>query len=244
MVPSGETELVYPSFGGHQTEGDKQIHRVPVESFLMDRHAVSNADFAGFVAADGYSKMEYWPDELGHHVLQFVDQTRHAGPKYWTKGAPPRDQMNHPVVGISFYEAAAYACWAGKRLPTSAEWQHAGTWSASADATMRYPWGNSFDPTFANTWQAGIGQPVPVDQYYEGSTPNGIFQLIGNVWEWVDERFEIEETRFDDFGEIRGSAFNTYLECQTTCQFRTGKHLMSRDLNTGFRCCLSINPQA
>lgn len=221
-----------------------------VQSLYLDRECVTNADFARFVASDGYSDPQYWPEEVLPNVLQFVDSSGHPGPKYWADGGHPPAQADHPVVGICWYEANAYATWVGKRLPSTEEWQRAGTWpkGQSGNGTeQRYPWGHGFDPSKANLWASGCGDTVPVSHFREGNTPNGVRQLIGNVWEWVDAQFfpnaeegvsvMLEET----MAEIRGGAFDTYFHSQATCQFRTGQSLLFRGPNVGFRCCISAN---
>nr|NIO39097.1 SUMF1/EgtB/PvdO family nonheme iron enzyme [Burkholderiales bacterium] len=99
----------------------------------------------------------------------------------------------------------------------------------------------------ANTWGAGKSTTVPVDSYYQGCTPNGIYQLIGNTWEWVAARFsfagagEYQVGANDEFGEIRGGAFDTYFDTQSTLGFRTGHPLKYRGPNVGFRCCIPID---
>ncbi|GAB4154523.1 MAG: hypothetical protein Tsb009_31170 [Planctomycetaceae bacterium] len=218
------------------------------QPFYIDRFAVTNADFAHFVNSGAYTEMEYWPKEIWSNVLQFVDSTGYPGPRFWVNGRPPRNKEKHPVVGICWYEAKAYADWCGKRLLTSSEWERAGSWPSGMDGRsekVRYPWGNSFDPARANTWIGGPGETVPVDEYYEGCTPNGVYQLVGNVWEWVSTPytcrtgqggFTVEITQ--PMAEIRGGAFDTYFETQATCQFRTGQPVLYRGPNVGFRCCV------
>lgn len=220
-------------------------------SFYLDRCAVTNADYARFVADGGYSQTDLWPREVWPKLLQFVDSTGQPGPRFWSGGKPPRKKERHPVVGICWFEANAYARWAGKRLPTGAEWEQASSWCSGKDgrgSRVKYPWGNSFDPARANTWSAGPGDTVPVDDYYDGTTPNGIFQLVGNVWEWVASAYECQ---MGDSGyrilmeqpmaEIRGGAYDTYFESQATCAFRTGQPFLYRGRNVGFRCCVSAD---
>ncbi len=253
LVPGGEvclvSDTVIATHGGLELTANSD-ELVSVESIYLDRDCVTNADYSKFVQAGGYGDPQLWPENVLPNVLQFVDASGHPAPKHWTHCNPPADQLDHPVVGICWYEANAYATWAGKRLPSTEEWQRAGTWPKghSGDGTeMRYPWGNAFDPSKANTWPSRRGKTVAVDQYGAGNTPNGVRQLIGNVWEWTDAQFypKAEEgvsVMLDEtMAEIRGGAFDTYFHSQATCQFRTGQPLLFRGSNVGFRCCVSGN---
>ena len=251
FVPPGETSLVVPTIAGSDVRGAEtppHTRRVRVRAVYLDRGAVTNRDFARFVAAGGYRQSEYWPSQILPQVLRFVDRQGRAGPRFWSDGRPPADKLDHPVVGVSWYEANAYARWVGKRLPTPAEWQQAGCWSDVEGPERRYPWGNAFAPERANTWLGGRGDTVPVNEYYAGCTPNGIYQLIGNVWEWVAALFECQcipdgsQVFFEQpMGEIRGGAFDTYFETQASCLFRSGQPLLFRGANVGFRCCIGAD---
>ncbi|TWT88060.1 formylglycine-generating enzyme family protein [Stieleria varia] len=217
-----------------------------VAAFYLDRTPVTNADYAKFVDAGGYDDYQLWPEHILEALLQFVDATGQPGPANWAQGKPAVEKRNHPVVGICWYEANAYAQWSGKRLPTSAEWQRAGTWGKSpGDSTSesQYPWGNSFDPAKANTWAAGRNATAPVTEFAAGSTPNGVRQLIGNVWEWMNTQYVLQVTEdvtvhFDEpMAEVRGGAFDSYFHSQATCKTRSGQPLSARRHNIGFRCC-------
>jgi len=220
---------------------------VRVSSLYIDRDCVTNDDFAKFVESDGYGNPHYWPEEVLPNVLQFTDRTGHPGPHFWSKGIPPASKHDHPVVGVCWYEANAYATWVGKRLPSPEEWQRAGTWSQGSTvdgSEQRYPWGNSFDPSKANLWASGAGDTVPVQAFASGKTPNGVRQLVGNVWEWVNASFSPQSGSSASMmvdqamAEIRGGAFDTYFHSQATSQFRTGQSLLFRGPNVGFRCCV------
>lgn len=245
LVPAGTTELKATGFEAPQLHlaGDLSAfsQEVFVDSLYIDRFAVTNHEYLEFVKSGGYDQMEFWPQDIWPNVLQFVDKTGLPGPKYWSQGRPAKNRMTHPVVGVCWYEASAFARWAGKQLPATAQWQWAATWgsiSESAQTHYKYPWGNTFHPKKANIWHTGPVDTVPVDQFYEGATSNGIFQLSGNVWEWINTRFMHHDEELPCFAEVRGGAFDSYFESQTTVEFRSGFPLLQRSPNIGFRCCV------
>ena len=222
---------------------------VAVDSFFIDRDCITNADFARFVQAGGYELPQYWPQDVLPLVLQFVDRTGHTGPRFWSDGKPLVDKAEHPVVGICWYEANAFARWIGKRLPTGAEWQRAGTWPQchGGGSEQRYPWGNAFERSHANIWSHERCDTIVVNALDEGNTPNGVRQLIGNVWEWIDTQYHparegsVKVILPEAMAEVRGGAFDTYFASQASCQFRTGQPILDRPNNVGFRCCVSPN---
>ncbi|QDT08168.1 formylglycine-generating enzyme family protein [Planctomycetes bacterium K23_9] len=253
LVPGGDVRLTSDTIvstpSGFETVTDP-ANVVSVQSLYLDRDCVTNGDYLRFVQAGGYVTADYWPEDVLPNVLHFLDSTGSHGPKYWVNGKPDAAKLDHPVVGLSWYEANAYAAWIGKRLPTSEEWQRAGTWPeahAGGGTELRYPWGNAFDPSKANTWAGGIGETVSVRSYETGNTPNGVRQLVGNVWEWVDVLFHPQTEQGvsvlldQTMAEIRGGSFDTYFHSQATCQFRTGQPLLFRGANIGFRCCVSAS---
>src|SRR5206468_75083 len=136
--------------------------------------------------------LEVWPRDVWAGLMRFVDRTGRPGPRGWSDGGFPAAAADHPVTGVCWYEALAYARWAGKRLPTAAEWQKAAGWPEplGGGRCRRYPWGDLFAEGRANLWAGGSGAPAAVTAYREGSTPNGIRQLAGNVWEWLDDPLE------------------------------------------------------
>jgi iron(II)-dependent oxidoreductase len=214
------------------------------EAFFIDRYAVTNSRFQRFVDADAYRDESFWPAEVQPSVFQFVDSSGAPGPAPWKDGTYDPAKRDHPVVGISWHEANAFANWTGKTLPTASQWQRAGTWW---NADVRYTWGSSYEQGRANIFATGIGDTVSVSDYSDSATPNGIVQLVGNVWEWVDGCFaEVEfEGRMieieEPLGEIRGGAYDSYFPTQANCIFRSGQALMSRTHNVGFRCAASAH---
>jgi iron(II)-dependent oxidoreductase len=221
-----------------------------VGGFCLDRHAVSNRQFQRFVQAGGYESLEIWPQEVWPSVSRFTDRMGRPGPRDWEDGKFPAGLADHPVVGICWYEAVAFASWVGKRLPTAAEWQKAGGWPEqfSGGDCNRYPWGDLFDPERTNLLPSKIGRPVRVDAFPNGATPNGIFQMTGNVWEWLDDPLETipctDGETFDPWKPMRrimGGAFNTYFPSEATCRFITGQGQLDRLDNIGFRCAVSLD---
>jgi gamma-glutamyl hercynylcysteine S-oxide synthase len=224
---------------------------VPTEvaPYYLDRFAVTNRQFQRFVKAGGYDNMENWPQEVWPSLMRFTDRTGHPGPRHWENGKFPSAKGEHPVVGVCWFEAVAYARWAGKRLATAAEWQKAGGWpeQISGGSCNRYPWGDIFDPRRANLFPAGCGGTVPVREYATGTTPNGVFQMSGNVWEWLNDPLVSvpcdSQSTLEAWMPLRriiGGAFDTYFPAEATCQYVTGQPELDRRDNIGFRCSVSV----
>jgi iron(II)-dependent oxidoreductase len=217
LVPEGFVSIPKSINDGPGCEEDD----VDTNPYLLARCAVSNAEFQMFVDSGGYEMLDLWPEDVWAHIIGFTDLTGNSGPCFWRSGRHDHRRAEHPVVGISFHEAAAYCRWAGYRLPTEAEWQMAATWRIRSvdNSARRYPWGDGLEIEFCNIWSSGIAGTVPVTSHEGGAAPNGVVQLIGNTWEWVDDDFECcDEEGNDIVGEtllkcIRGGAYDTYLPC-------------------------------
>ena len=263
LVPTGEVGIDLADFGDFApTNPTEEVHHavVRVDSLYMDRYPVTNEQFQAFVDAGGYEQSSIWHPEILPAVLDFVDKTGMPGPRYWENGRYPPGKAKHPVTGVSWYEASAYARWVGKRLPTDAEWVKAASWPVAVGNTTRrqrrYPWGQSMDRERANLWSAACGGTVSVEEFPEGVSVGGVYQLIGNVWEWTLGDFDAasddvppEEHEQGTLKNIRGGAFDTYFENQATCQFTSGEAPLSRKHNIGFRCVLgtcdlAVDPSA
>ncbi len=161
----------------------------PMPAFLIDKHEVTNSEFFAFVSAGGYRDKQFWPDKLliggvsspwESAVKSFIDKTGIQCPRFWSGGKYPEGKENHPVTGISWYEALAYARWAGKDLPTWGQW-----WMAANGGTERlYPWG---DDALTPHLRANFGYvgTAPVESYPLGVSPLGCYDMAGNVREWL-----------------------------------------------------------
>jgi formylglycine-generating enzyme required for sulfatase activity len=151
-------------------ENEAPEHAVTVSDFRLDRHEVTNARFSEFVAAHP----EWGPGQVPPHL--------HNGRylEHWKDGQPSPDQVEHPVVFVTWHAAQAYCTWAGGRLPTEAEWEYA----ARAGGNAEFPWGDEpLTPDRVNAAASGHGGTRPVGSY--PPNPLGLYDLAGNVWEFL-----------------------------------------------------------
>ena len=161
-----------------------------VESpFLIDRHEVTNAEYLAFMAAGGYREPAYWPETLvidgesmawSAAVARLVDDTGIQAPRGWSGGIHPEGKAAHPVVGVTWYEAVAYLRWAGKELPTMAQWRRA----ALGDDSRLFPWGSAQDDIERRA-NFSLLDTRPVGSYPAGLSPFGVADMAGNVREWL-----------------------------------------------------------
>ncbi len=257
LIPAGEM-LVAASGSKVRVTSDQSNHaakrpqRVWIDAVYIDRFAVSNRQYHQFVVSGGYAEHSLWDPEIWQMLSEFVDETGALGPRFWKNGKYERGWENHPVTGVNWFEASAYACWVGKRLPSDAEWIKAGAWPVTLpDGTQSertFPWGDAMDRNRANLWRSGPGFTAPVEAFVAGGSAGDVRQLIGNVWEWTSGRLEdpdLLDSNSDtdngsSFCSLRGGAFDTYFDAQATCRFQSGDHPLSRKHNIGFRCALGV----
>jgi formylglycine-generating enzyme required for sulfatase activity len=163
-----------PGYDPESFPTERPAHKVEVKSFQIARYPVTVAEYQLFVDSQGYRDATYW--KAGGY-----DRNR-KDPAQWLRQL---DHRNRPVTGVSWFEAMAYACWAGCRLPSEAEWEFA----ARGAEGRKYPWGMSPpDDTRAN-FRELLRSPAPVGLFPAGNTPEGVCDLAGNVWEWVATPF-------------------------------------------------------
>jgi len=130
-----------------------------VEKFYIDAYEVTNAE---------YEKFTY--------------DTKREVPYHWSNGKVPKNKKNHPVIYVNWYDAEGYCKWEGKRLPTEQEWEKA----ARGESGNIYPWGNTWTIDKSNHPYKGSTGTEPVGSYPNGTSPYGLYDMSGNVWEWVD----------------------------------------------------------
>jgi len=160
-------------------EDEKPAHEQCVDEFWIGKYEVTNAQFAEFINAGGYDNPEYWT-EAGWEIRQDESWT---APRYWDD--PNFNNANQPVVGVSWYEALAYATWRGATLPTEAQWEYA----ARGPDSLLYPWGNEYDGAVFIHNGSTDGTTAEVGSKPEGASWVGALDLSGNVGEWTLSRF-------------------------------------------------------
>ncbi|HEX6074087.1 MAG TPA: ergothioneine biosynthesis protein EgtB [Micromonosporaceae bacterium] len=250
LVPGG------PFTMGTSTEpwaldNERPAHTVEVPAFFIDAAPVTNRQYAEFIDGGGYQDPRWWsPAGWAHRMDAGLTAPMHwNGDGGYTRfGRTTRIVPDEPVAHVCWYEAEAYAHWAGKRLPTEAEWEKATRYDPATGRSRRYPWGDT-DPTpeHANLGQRHLS-PAPVGAYPAGVSPLGVHQLIGDVWEWTSSdlrgypgfaAFPYREYSEVFFGTgykvLRGGSFGTDpVACRGT--FRNWDYPIRRQIFSGFRC--------
>ncbi len=245
-IPAGSFECGNDSI--EALDNERPVHRVQVETFWLDRTPVTCEQYQQFMAVGGYNNPRWWSTE-GWEWLQTAQVTE---PLYWSD-AP--DHAQHPVCGVSWYEADAYARFVGKRLPTEAEWEKAASWNPIALQRQIYPWGNlDANDDYCNC-NHSVGRTTPVDAYPTGMSPFGCYDMMGNVWEWTASWFDryagfeaypyrgYSEAYFDGQHRVlKGGSWATQASSMR-CAFRNWYHPHVREIFAGFRCASDSSVQ-
>ncbi len=222
QIPPAPEGMVYVPggvFSMGRDDGDAYEappHQVTMTPFFMDRTEVTNAQYT-----------------------EFVQATKHRAPPDWKGVQYSLGTENFPVVNVSWQDASDYAVWAGKRLPTEAEWEYA----ARTKDGRQYPWGATWDTAHANTSESNLNHPFAVGSKPGAVNPLGLLDLAGNVWEWTAG----EVTSYKDSNiilapgkVIRGGAFYAPKERATTT-FRGFAPPDKQAIGIGFRCVKEVN---
>ena len=224
LIPAGDFQM-----GREAYYDEKPMHTVYVDAFYMDTYQVTNAQYKAFVDANPQWQKDNIPDKYhaGHYLL------------FWSGNSYPSGEGNHPVVCVSWYAAMAYAQWAGKRLPTEAEWEKS---ARGGLVGKEYPWGDTIDANKANydrnvgTTPIGLaGSTTPVGTY----APNGygLYDMAGNVWEWCVDGYKRDFSR----RVLRGGG---WADTKTFLRVANRDSLPPTYTNStyGFRCARDITP--
>jgi len=220
--PYGEMILI-PAGEFIMGEGN-EARTVYVDDFYIAKYPVTNARYAAYMAAEGYSNKVYWSSE-GWEWLQRPD---YAEPRYWK--LEHFNRADQPVVGVSYYEAEAYCRWAGLRLPAEQEWEKT---ARGIDGRI-YPWSNQWQEGRCNSKEAGLGHTTPVHQHRGGASPYGAMDMAGNVWEWISASYEAERA----YRVLHGGSWNIG-RTGVRCVSRIKHNANDRRIVVGFRCARS-----
>ena len=259
LVPAGRF-MMGTSTDAWALDNERPAHAVDLPAFWIDTVPVSNGDYLRFIADGGYDDPRWWAPAGWEHARK----TAMFAPLFWSRegsswvrrrfGQVEPVPEAEPVMHVSWYEADAYARWAGKRLPAEAEWEKAARFDPQSGRSRRFPWGDD-DPSeaVANLGQRHL-QPAPVGAYEAGASPLGVRQLIGDVWEWTSSDFrgypgfrawpyrEYSEVFFGSaYKMLRGGSFATdAAACRGT--FRNWDYPIRRQIFAGFRCARDADP--
>ncbi|MHB8417730.1 MAG: formylglycine-generating enzyme family protein [Myxococcales bacterium] len=233
-VPAGLFWRGSEAPAGHYSEWPRR--RIALSAFALDPYPVTVVQLARFIDDGGYRRRELWSEAGWAQVTAGHRLPRFWGEPEWAAYLTP----NRPAVGVSFHEAEAYARWAGRRLPTEAEWERA----ARGEDGREYPWGERFDP--ARCHHRGFHRgTLPVGCFPAGRSPVGAFDMAGNVWEWCQDWFDPRcyrdgperDPRGPPAGSLRvarGGGWNA-MPGQLRCANRNAWPEGARFSNLGFR---------
>jgi iron(II)-dependent oxidoreductase len=256
LVPGGEFVLgVDAADEPFSLDNERPAHRVDVPAFRIGRVPVTNAEYAAFVADGGYRTPRWWSGRGWAHRLE-------AGlerPRYWAGdgtrtrfGLVEEVPPDEPVQHVTFFEAEAYAAWAGARLPTEVEWEKAAVWDPATGRRRRFPWGSAEPtPALANLGGTAL-RPAPVGAYPASASAYGAEQLMGDVWEWTSSPFrpwpgftpmlyrQYSAPFFDgDYRVLRGGAWSVSPAILRP-SFRNWDHPVRRQVFSGIRLAWDV----
>ncbi|MDT7807725.1 MAG: gamma-glutamyl hercynylcysteine S-oxide synthase [Acidobacteriota bacterium] len=212
-VPAGSFMMgaVWDSFA---YDNERPAREVFVPDFRIARAPVTNGEYARFIEEGGYERRECW----GEEGWRWREKESWQCPLYWrregAKGGWVERRMfdecalrlDHPVAGISWYEAEAYAVFAGKRLPTEAEWEKAASWDEARSAKRRYAWGDDEPDDVRCNFAQHFWGTTPVGAFPEGASAYGCLDMTGNVWEWTADAFDafrgFEPFPYPEYSEV------------------------------------------
>jgi len=270
QIPGGIYELGFNHKELFCYDNELPEHKVYLEPYKLDVTPITNGDYIKFIEDGGYHNFKYWLAD----GWDLVGEHRWEAPLYWEPiSNDQRSSLvgdgdnfsskwqkkdfrglmkineNEPVVNVSYYEADAYARWAGKRLPTEAEWEKAASWNDDLSKKTIYPWGDKSPvPKFANLLESNIWGPSIIGSLPEGRSYYGCFNMIGDVWEWTSSEYVLYpgfKPKFSEYTDkwainqkvLRGGCFATPSD-QIRNTYRNYYKPHERIPFSGFRCAM------
>ena len=233
-IPAGEFTMGSSS-GDVDERPERQVY---LDAFEIDKYEVTNVQYRRFLLATEREGPHRWSG-------RYVHLSSRRDPDWHGVAYPPGEGM-YPAAGVRWPDARDYCAWAGKRLPTEAEWEKA----ARGAKGRTYPWGDDWDATPANTAESVREYPQPVGSYPSGANPYGALDMAGNVWEWVSDWYDREYYTYapdanppgppPGTGEriLRGGAWDSSPD-QVRASYRNASHFFGPNFRVGFRCARS-----
>jgi ergothioneine biosynthesis protein EgtB len=240
-------------------DNEKPKHQVFLQDFAIAKAPVSNGEFLEFIRDGGYQNFRWWFSE----GWEAVNREKWEAPLYWEQHNgewlirdfsgvhPAASKASEPVSHVSYFEASAFAKWAGKRLPTEAEWEKAACYDSGDAVRKVFPWGNeSPDTAHANLFENELWSVAPIGAFPTGASSYGCQQMIGDVWEWTTSDYVPYpgfKSEFDEYNDkwfvnqkvLRGGSFATpQLHIRST--YRNFFHAHERWMVSGFRCAMDL----
>jgi formylglycine-generating enzyme required for sulfatase activity len=242
-VPAGTFTMGSPESVGYDDE--RPAHEVTLDAYWIGQSEVTNAQYRRFVAAGGYTQEPLWTPE----GWQWRTTNNITEPEYWDD--PKWNGDDYPVVGVSWYEASAFATWLSQesgltvRLPSEAEWERA----ARGEDGRTYPWGDEVPNERLLNYAYNLGRTSTVGSYPAGASPYGALDMAGNVWEWVDDWYDVgyytvspgQNPQGPESGEVRVVRGGSWLNDDRLVRSadRYGFDPQGRRNNLGFRFAVS-----
>lgn len=253
LVPAGAF-LMGTDDEGWAYDNERPAHAVDLPAFWIDTWPVTNGQFLAFMDDGGYQREELWAPE----GWAFCQEGRVEAPNFWRRegnGSWSRTRFgwieeippDEPVQHVCWYEADAFARWAGRRLPTEPEWEKATRWSPAGEARS-FPWGEQAPTALLANLGGGHFRPAAIGAYPGGAAACGAEQLIGDVWEWTASEFEpypgFASFPYPEYSEVffgpackvlRGGSWATH-PAALRSTFRNWDYPVRRQIFAGFRC--------
>ncbi len=190
LVPAGPFVLgVDAATEPYSLDNERPAHAVDLPAFRIGHVPVTNGEWRQFIGDGGYQQSRWWSERGWEYRLS----AGLTAPQFWSADGAARTRFGHvedisadePVQHVTYFEAEAYAAWAGARLPTEVEWEKACAWDPASGTRRRYPWGaRQPSDTLANLGGTAL-HPAPVGAYPAGASAYGVEQMLGDVWEWT-----------------------------------------------------------
>jgi gamma-glutamyl hercynylcysteine S-oxide synthase len=238
-IPAGEFYM--GSDAVTALDNERSRHRCYLDKYSIDRYPVTCGQYRDFMAANGYQNPQWW-STAGWKWLQSHPVQQ---PLYWLENPAFN---NHPVCGVSWYEAEAFCNFVGKRLPTELEWEKAASWDDRNQTKHTYPWGEAPPNSHLCNHGNNLGNTAAVDAFPNGVSSAGCYDMLGNIWEWTASTFEAypgfesypyrgySQVYFDgEHRVLKGGSWATYSQT-LRASFRNWYHPGVRQIIAGFRC--------